>query len=223
MAKPRAPARGDGEADSRALAVGAQQGGCGQVEKGPAERGGGAAGAVSRVWCCQPASGRGHGVAGAWHAQPSGARPCSSRRAGTGAGGAGAALPLPGVRWHVHGGPVGGDVAAAVLGGLGGVGPGVVGAGGVGAGGRAPPGQPVGALHTGASEAGRWRTPLRWPRAVHRGQLLRQVHALRPWPPHWRPRQAAAHVASVVAGYAPPTAASPPLCVLAFMGAARAQ
>jgi hypothetical protein len=78
-------------------------------------------------------------------------------------------------------------------------------------------------VHTGPSEVGRWRTPLRWLRAVHRGQLLRQVHALHPWPPHGCPRQAAAHVASVVAGYAPPSAPSPPLCVLAFMGAALAE
>lgn len=77
-------------------------------------------------------------------------------------------------------------------------------------------------VHTGASEAGRWRTPLRWLRAVHQGQLLTQVHAMRLWPAHWRPRKAAAHVASVVAGYAPPAAASPPLHVQAFMGAARA-
>ncbi|WNG14974.1 hypothetical protein [Cystobacter fuscus] len=77
--------------------------------------------------------------------------------------------------------------------------------------------------HTGASEAGRWRTPMRWLRAVHQGQLLAQVHARRPWPPHWRSRQVAAHVASVVAGYAPPAAPSPPLNVLAFLGAARAQ
>ncbi|WNG46486.1 hypothetical protein F0U60_21985 [Archangium minus] len=77
--------------------------------------------------------------------------------------------------------------------------------------------------HTGASEAGRWRTPLRWLRAVHQGQLLAQVHAMRPWPPHWHPRKAAAHVASVVAGYAPPAAPSPPLSTQAFLGAARAQ
>ncbi len=77
-------------------------------------------------------------------------------------------------------------------------------------------------VHTGTSEAGRWRTPLRWLGAVHQGQLLRQVHVLRPWPTHWRPRKAAAHVASVVAGYAPPAAPSPPLGVQAFVGAARA-
>jgi hypothetical protein len=71
----------------------------------------------------------------------------------------------------------------------------------------------------GARGAGRWRVVRAWVGAVQQGRLLGQV---RPWPAPWSPRRAAAHVASVVAGYAPPSSQAPPLPVQAFWGAMRA-
>ncbi len=74
-------------------------------------------------------------------------------------------------------------------------------------------------VHVGATSARRWRTPLAWVEAVEARRLLLRV---RPWPAGWKARRAAAHVASTVAGHAPPSAPSPPLAVQAFRGAVHA-
>ncbi len=74
-------------------------------------------------------------------------------------------------------------------------------------------------VHVGATSARRWRTPLAWVEAVEGRRLLLRV---RPWPAGWEARRAAAHVASAVAGHAPPSAPSPPLVVQAFRGAVHA-
>lgn len=74
-------------------------------------------------------------------------------------------------------------------------------------------------VHVGATSARRWRTPLAWVEAVAARRLLLRV---RPWPAGWQARRAAAHVASTVAGHAPPSAPSPPLAVQAFRGAVHA-
>ena len=74
-------------------------------------------------------------------------------------------------------------------------------------------------VHVGATSARRWRTPLEWVEAVRARRLLGRV---RPWPAGWKARRAAAHVASTVAGHAPPSAPSPPLAVQAFGGAVHA-
>jgi hypothetical protein len=68
----------------------------------------------------------------------------------------------------------------------------------------------------GAIATGRWLTVQAWVQAVRQGRLLGQV---RPWPAQWSARQAAAHVASVVSGYAPPSSQAPPLTVQSFRGA----
>ncbi len=74
-------------------------------------------------------------------------------------------------------------------------------------------------VHVGATSARRWRTPLAWVEAVQARRLFGRV---RPWPAGWKARRAAAHVASAVAGHAPPSAPSPPLAVQTFRGAVHA-
>lgn len=68
----------------------------------------------------------------------------------------------------------------------------------------------------GASTAGSWRTVRAWLAAVQQGRLLSRV---RPSAPGLSARKAAAHVAWVVAGYALPCSAAPPLSVQSFWGA----
>jgi hypothetical protein len=68
----------------------------------------------------------------------------------------------------------------------------------------------------GDGSAPSWRTPSQWVAAVREGRLLVRV---RPWPPEYSPRQAAAHIASCVAGWGPHIGPSLPLPVQAFFAA----
>ena len=152
---------------------------------GPAERGGSATGAVPRVWCGQPAGGSRPGAAGhgthsrrvrgpARPGQQAQVRVVQVRRYRCQACGGTCTVAPWELTWRrLY------SVAAMALA------LGLWGLVGLGLGAVRRLVNPW--VHTGASEAGRWRTPLR-----------------------------------VVAGYAPPAAASPPLHVQAFMGAARA-